>query len=342
MPLTVIATKDFDHLSELAAEIVVKDIRRVLAEKKEYALGLATGASPTGLYKHLAKAANGGKFDARRIRSYNLDEYIGLPGGNPQERLMNPESYSFFMVQELFGLLHPKFREMNVPAGSLINQSDFIKELKAFPNDWREVGADAGRAILIKRDAESEYLRLIRQECLDGYVKKIKKAGGIDLHVIGVGGRGHVAFHEAGIPFKNNKMLLVRLDQNTIDNAIADGHFASATDCPRYALSMGAELVFQARRLVLLAYGPRKVKPILATLLEPPSADLPISYARVYADHGGDMTIVVDRVIGDALAPYKKELKARGVTFIDKSTGQAKTKLTGLHFYRHPDRGVLC
>ena len=342
MPLKVIAANDFDHLSEIAAELVNQDIRRVLREKKEYALGLATGSSPTGLYKHLAKAANAGKFDSSRVRSFNLDEYIGLPGDNPQERLLHPESYSFFMIQELFGLLQKKFRAMNVPAGSLINQREFINEMQSHPNDWRDVGADAGRAVLIKRNAESEYLRLIRRECLDGYIKKIKKAGGIDLHVIGVGGRGHVAFHEAGIPFKNSKMLLVRLDQNTIDNAVADGHFDGTDQCPHYALSMGAELVYQARRVVLLANGPRKIKPILSTLLAKPTAKMPVSFGRVYAESGGDMTIIVDKIIRDALLPHKKELRRRGIKFIDKSTGKAKLRLADLHFYRDPQKGVFC
>ena len=51
-------TDDFDHMSRIAADIVVKKIVEMHRKKKEAVLGLATGSSPTGLYKHLAKAAN--------------------------------------------------------------------------------------------------------------------------------------------------------------------------------------------------------------------------------------------------------------------------------------------
>ena len=53
MPIKVIVTRDFDHMSEKAAEIVKKIIAESLDNKKEFILGLATGNSPTGLYKHL-------------------------------------------------------------------------------------------------------------------------------------------------------------------------------------------------------------------------------------------------------------------------------------------------
>ena len=80
MGIKVIITKDFAHMSRLAADLVVDKLRGILKDKKEAVLGLATGNSPTGMYKHLAQAANDGKFDSGRIRSFNLDEYVGLPG----------------------------------------------------------------------------------------------------------------------------------------------------------------------------------------------------------------------------------------------------------------------
>ena len=93
MPIRVMVTRDFEHMSEAAADLVKKDIIRTLRKKGEYVLGLATGSSPTGLYKRLAGAANAGDFDSGRIRSFNLDEYVGLPGQSAQQRFMHPESY---------------------------------------------------------------------------------------------------------------------------------------------------------------------------------------------------------------------------------------------------------
>ena len=105
MPLKVIITRDFDHMSEVAGKLVIDRIAGVTARGVTFNLGLATGNSPTGAYKWLAKAANAGAFDASKVTSFNLDEYVGLPGENAQARALHSESYNFFMVQELFGLL---------------------------------------------------------------------------------------------------------------------------------------------------------------------------------------------------------------------------------------------
>ena len=319
MPLGVVVTRNFKHMSEVAAETVKKDIIQALRKQKEFVLGLATGSSPTGLYKYLAKAANAGEFDSTRIRSFNLDEYVGLPGENAQQRAIHPESYCYFMIREFFGLLTNKFMQTSVPYGSLIDQKQLMRELKAHREDWRQVGTDAGSSIVIKAKPASEYLAWVRKTILDGYARKIKKAGGIDLQIIGVGGRGHVAFHESGIPFKGSKVMLVKLDDNTVANAVADGHFPSVKESPRYAVTMGAELVYQAKTVVLLASGKRKVEPVAESLLGDPTPDVPISYGQKYAEKGGNMVYVVDKVVGQELIANKKALKQKGTKIQDLS-----------------------
>jgi glucosamine-6-phosphate deaminase len=300
-------------MSEVAADIVKKNIVRIIRKKREPVLGLATGNSPTGLYKRLAKAANEGAFDSGRIRSFNLDEYAGLPGENIQQRVMHPESYCYFMIQEFFGLLQKKFIETSVPYGTLIDQKQLIEELKAYPEDWEELGREAGRSIVIKAKPASKYLAWIKTTILDGYRRKIRRAGGIDLQVIGVGGRGHVAFHESGIPFKNSQVLLVKLDDNTIANAVSDGHFTSKKEAPHYAVSMGAELVYQAGTVILLANGERKVRSVAESLLEEVTPDVPISYGQVYAKRGGNLVYVLDKIAARELLTHKDVLKERKI-----------------------------
>jgi len=313
MPITVLITHDFEHMSEVAADIVKKNIVQTIRKKREFVLGLATGNSPTGLYKHLAKAANEGAFDSGRIRSFNLDEYVGLPGENIQQRVMHPESYCYFMIQEFFSLLQKKFIETSVPYGTLIDQKQLIKELKAYPEDWEEWGREAGRSIVIKAKPASKYLAWIKTSILDGYRRKIRKVGGIDLQVIGVGGRGHVAFHESGIPFKNSQVLLVKLDDNTVANAVADGHFTSKKEAPHYAVSMGAELVYQAGTVVLLANGERKVRPVAESLLGEVTPDVTISYGQVYAKRGGRLVYVLDKIAARELLTRKDVLKEKKI-----------------------------
>jgi glucosamine-6-phosphate deaminase len=313
MTIKVIITRDFNHISEVAAKIVKDTIIQTLKEKDEFIFGLATGSSPTGLYKNLAKMANSGEFDSGRIRSFNLDEYVGLPGENAQQRALHPESYSYFMIQEFFGLLKKKFIETSVPFGCLIEQKKLKQELEAHADDWMELGTDAGKSIAIKEKTTSEYLGWIRDDILDAYVRKIENAGGIDLHIIGVGGRGHVAFHESGIPFEGSNVLLVKLDDNTVNNAVVDGHFAKKEDSPNYAISMGAELVYKAKNIILLANGERKKGPITESLLNDPTPDVPISYGQVYSEKGGNLIYIIDKIAGQDLLANKEILKEKGI-----------------------------
>jgi glucosamine-6-phosphate deaminase len=166
---------------------------------------------------------------------------------------------------------------------------------------------------MVKAKPTSKYLAWIKTAILDGYRRKIRRAGGIDLQVIGVGGRGHVAFHESGIPFKNSQVLLVKLDDSTISNAVADGHFISKKETPHYAISMGAELVYQAKAVILLANGERKVGPVAESLLGPVTPDVPISYGQVYAERGGHLVYVLDKIAARELLTHRNGLKDKGV-----------------------------
>lgn len=341
MSVHVIITRDFDHMSEVAADLVTERIAAVTAERDAFNLGLATGNSPTGLYKWLAKAANARAFDASKVSSFNLDEYVGLPGENAQARALHPQSYSYFMIQELFGLLRTKFAETNVPWGCLIDQTQLVDELEANPQDWVEQGADKGKAIVIRPEATSLTLRWVREQVLDAYQSKILSRGGIDLHVIGVGGRGHVAFHESGIPFEGNGMLLVRLDDDTVANAVADGHFETEDDSPRYAISMGAELIYRARTVLLLANGSRKAEPVAASLADEPTDAVPISYGQLYADRGGEMVYVIDEAAAAGVLARRSEIEARGVEIDDRRDQAAAKPVSALAFTRDAKAGML-
>ncbi len=318
MPFKVIITKDYEQMSLEAGKIVLTELRKFKPSphKKYCVLGLATGNSPIGLYQYLAD--NQKKWKPQNVLSFNLDEYVGLPGENAQMRALHPESYSFFMIQRLFGKLTGKFARTYVPFGTLIEQPELIKALKKSKSDYEMKGTDRGKAIVIKPSAMNPYLKWIKKEILDAYQKTIKKAGGIDLQIIGVGGRGHVAFHESGIPL-NLKMLLVKLDKNTVENAVKDRHFASVNDSPHYAISMGAALVYQAKTVLLLANGKRKTGPIAESLLGPVTADVPISYGQKFAGARGNMIYVIDKAAAKGILGKEKELKAKGIRIINKA-----------------------
>jgi glucosamine-6-phosphate deaminase len=143
-------------------------------------------------------------------------------------------------------------------------------------------------------------------------------AGGIDIQVLGVGGRGHVAFHEAGIPFHLRGLLLVKLDAVTRRHAVDDGYFATFEQTPEFALTMSLDLVFQARCVVVLANGARKREAIARSLLAEPSPETPMSYVQIYAARGGDVTFVLDEIAAADILAASEGVQRRGFTLLDR------------------------
>lgn len=74
--MRVLVAKDYEAMSRRAEALVVDALRR----KPSLLLGVATGASPLGLYERLASRAQPALF--RRMRVVGLDEWVGLPRGH--------------------------------------------------------------------------------------------------------------------------------------------------------------------------------------------------------------------------------------------------------------------
>jgi glucosamine-6-phosphate deaminase len=339
MTFSIHVTRDFDQMSRVAADIVEADIQAKQTGRDEYVLGLATGNSPTGMYKHLAKAFNAGRIDSARLRTFNLDEYVGLPGENAQQRALHCESYSYFMIRELFGLLQRSPAETNVPWATLIDQQELVQALEQNTAEYGLQGTDRGKAIVIGEGAQ-DVLGRIKAEILDAYEQKIRSVGGIDLQVVGVGGRGHVGFHESGIPFEGNRVLLVRLDDNTVENAVCDGHFAAKEHSPWYAVSMGAELVYEAGTVLLLASGARKKDPVIESILGPVTCEVPISYGQRFAARGGRLVYVLDEAAAAGVLARRDAVEAKGCELIDRRA-ESCDPVDSLLFARDPASGLL-
>jgi glucosamine-6-phosphate deaminase len=131
-------------------------------------------------------------------------------------------------------------------------------------------------------------------------------------------------------------MLLVQLDQNTIKNAVADGHFPSIEESPRYAVSMGAELVFRARSVLLVANGSRKTAPVAESLLGKPSCAVPISYGRTAARGGTRIIYVLDREAAAGILPEAGALRRQGIEVEDISSQATSVKVEDLKFFSDP------
>jgi len=326
MSFQVYVTRDFNHMSEVAANITIGKITDFVPtqEKPFFNLILPTGSSPTGMYQRIADRQD--TFDLSRVVSHNLDEYVGLPGETITDRVLHPESYAFFMTQQLFGKLTTPFHEWYVPRGCEVEQSRLEQDLEKYEGDlsaYKLEGIQDGKqglAITIPKKSSSNYLGWIKSQILDAYLESIKSNGKVDLSVVGIGGRGHIAFHESGIPL-DLEMLLVQLDQNTIKNAVEDGHFPVVEQSPRYAVSLGAGFVYNTdynNEILLIANGERKQGPIEEALLKDATPEVPISGCQAFSEKGGRVIWVLDQIAADrGVLGKEKLLEEKGIQVTD-------------------------
>lgn len=151
--MKLIETKDYSDMSRKAANIIFAQI----ISKPDSVLGLATGSSPIGLYEHLVESYRLGDLDFSRVRTVNLDEYKGLTPENPQ-------SYYYFMYNNLFKHVNIDLKNVNIPNGMV-------------------------------EDSQMECNR---------YNELIASLGGVDLQLLGLGNNGHIGFNEPAEVFQKN------------------------------------------------------------------------------------------------------------------------------------------
>ncbi len=79
----------------VAARALAKRIADAIKTKPDLVLGLPTGKTPVRLYQELVLLADHKQIDFSRVRTFNLDEFLGIPPGHPG-------SYRTFMDEHLF------------------------------------------------------------------------------------------------------------------------------------------------------------------------------------------------------------------------------------------------
>ncbi len=99
---------------QAATEVAAQIIARLLREKPNAVLGLATGSTPLSLYQTLI----GMNLDWSHVTTFNLDEYIGLPQEHPQ-------SYHSFMGGNLFRHINIAQENIHIPDGNAVDIPKF-------------------------------------------------------------------------------------------------------------------------------------------------------------------------------------------------------------------------
>ncbi|MEG1448673.1 MAG: glucosamine-6-phosphate deaminase, partial [Oscillospiraceae bacterium] len=124
--MKVIITKNYEEMSKVAANILAEQIKN----NPESVLGLATGSTPIGLYKHLIELNKSKNISFRKIKTVNLDEYVGLEPTHDQ-------SYRYFMNTNLFDHVDIDKSCTNVPSGIA---KDFDAECERYENVIKDLG----------------------------------------------------------------------------------------------------------------------------------------------------------------------------------------------------------
>ncbi|KAI0392289.1 glucosamine-6-phosphate deaminase [Xylariaceae sp. FL0594] len=95
----------------------------------------------------------------------------------------------------------------------------------------------------------------LEAECVE-YEAKIKRVGGIDLFLGGIGEDGHIAFNEPGSSLASR----TRVKTLAYDTILANSRFFDndIAKVPRMALTVGVQTVLEAREVVVIILGARK------------------------------------------------------------------------------------
>ena len=94
----------------VAATLVARVIARELLARPQLVLGLATGRTMEKVYDALVREHREASLDFSLCRTFNLDEYIGLPA-------TDPHSYRHYMNAQLFDRVDIDLRNTHLPNG---------------------------------------------------------------------------------------------------------------------------------------------------------------------------------------------------------------------------------
>jgi glucosamine-6-phosphate deaminase len=235
--MLVILKRDDEEISRQAAQLIAGAVRK----KPALTLGLATGGTMVGVYRHLVSLHKQGALDFSRVVTFNLDEYLGLSAAHPQ-------SFHYFMQENLFAHVNVDPRNIHIPDGTIRGNYD--------------------------------------QYC-GSYEETIRKAGGIDLQVLGIGRNGHIGFNEPTSSIGSRTRLKV-LSRETLDDN--SKFFAPGEESPLCAITMGIGTILEARKILLLAAGQSKSAAIAKSIEGPVTSAVSASALQLHPD----VTFIVD------------------------------------------------
>lgn len=126
------------------------------------------------------------------------------------------------------------------------------------------------------------------------YEDQIKRAGGIDIQLLGIGSDGHIAFNEPGSSLGSRTRLKTLTKQTITDNA---RFFKSSEEVPLFAITMGVGTILEASKILLIANGAAKAGIIAQAIEGPITSQVTASALQLHRE----VIVVVDEAAGSKL-----------------------------------------
>jgi len=116
--------------AEAASLIAARHVARLVRDKPNAVLGLATGSTPLEMYQELVRMHREQGLDFSGVTTFNLDEYVGLTPDHPA-------SYHTFMWENFF-------RHVNVSPERIYIPDGMAPQVPAFCQKYEEAIRTAG------------------------------------------------------------------------------------------------------------------------------------------------------------------------------------------------------
>lgn len=170
------------------------------------------------------------------------------------------------------------------------------------------------------------------QEYCANYEAKIKKAGGIDIQLLGIGRTGHIGFNEPG-SMKNSLTRIINLDHITRLDAASD--FFTEENVPTKAITMGIGTILNAKRIILIAFGEGKAEVIKRAI----EGDIVDQVPATYLQNHPNTVFVMDNAASAKLSridtpwvlgniQWDKQIEKRAVIWLSQKLNKPILKLT--------------
>ena len=119
------------------------------------------------------------------------------------------------------------------------------------------------------------------EEHIRAFADAVRRTGGIDLCMLGIGANGHIAFNEPGSTH-DSRARLVELTRASREAHAAT--FGSLDAVPARGMTLGVADLLESRSIVVLATGAPKAAIVRRAIEDTPTADVPASWLQSHAD----------------------------------------------------------